>query len=143
MKFHQICTLTGSFYWKYIKFQLKKYRGVMSYDTEDGCKVWRKSDLLFQKWHEFGEFWSEHSILQNLHCDLSLLWKVYNIWPKMTLKSRAGFEEKLTCGLENDTRNLANYFHQNIRKCQNWYFHGIILSKVENAWAKNLQRSCV
>ena len=30
----------------------------------------------------------------------------------MTLKGDAKFEEKLTCGLENDMRNLAN-FHQN------------------------------
>ena len=29
----------------------------------------------------------------------------------MTQKSYAKFEEKLTCGLENDMRNLAN-FHQ-------------------------------
>ena len=29
----------------------------------------------------------------------------------MTLESDAKFEEKFTCGLENDTRNLAN-FHQ-------------------------------
>ena len=50
----------------------------------------------------------------------------------MTLKSHAKFEEKLTCGLENDMRNLAN-FHQNTWKCQNWYFHGIFLFKVENA----------
>ena len=60
----------------------------------------------------------------------------------MTLKSHAEFEEKLTCRLENDTRNLAN-FHQNIWKFQNWYSHGIILSKVENAWAKASQRSYV
>ena len=61
VKFHQICTLIGSFCWKYIKFQLKKYRGVMSHDTEEWCKIWRKTDLLFQKWQEFGEFWPEHS----------------------------------------------------------------------------------
>ena len=30
----------------------------------------------------------------------------------MTLKNDAKFEEKLTCGLENDMRNMAN-FHQN------------------------------
>ena len=38
----------------------------------------------------------------------------------MTLKSYARFEEKLTSGLENDMRNLAN-FHQNIEslKMQN------------------------
>ena len=29
----------------------------------------------------------------------------------MTLKSDAKFEEKLTCGSENDMRNIAN-FHQ-------------------------------
>ena len=54
----------------------------------------------------------------------------------MTLKSHAKFEEKLTCGLENDMRNLEN-FHQNTWKCENWYFHGILLFKVENSWATN------
>ena len=29
----------------------------------------------------------------------------------MTLKSNANFEEKLTCGFENDMRNIAD-FHQ-------------------------------
>ena len=38
----------------------KKYRGVMSHDTEDWWKIWRKTNLLFQNWQEFGEFWSEH-----------------------------------------------------------------------------------
>ena len=49
----------------------------------------------------------------------------------MTQKTDAKFEEKLTCGLENDMRNLAN-FYQSTRKSQNWYFDGIYLSKVEN-----------
>ena len=49
----------------------------------------------------------------------------------MTLESNAKFEEKLTCGLDNDMRNLAN-FHQSTRKSQNWDFDGIFLSKVEN-----------
>ena len=50
----------------------------------------------------------------------------------MALSSEAKFEEKLTCGLENDMRNLAN-FHQSTRKTQNWDFDGILLSKVQNA----------
>ena len=29
----------------------------------------------------------------------------------MTLKSQAKFEEKRTCGLEKDLRNLANFQH--------------------------------
>ena len=49
----------------------------------------------------------------------------------MKLKSDAKFEEKLTSGLENDMRNLAN-FYQRTRMSQNWEFEGIFLSKVEN-----------
>ena len=49
----------------------------------------------------------------------------------MTLKSDAKFEEKLTCGLENDMRNLAK-FQPSTQKSQNWDFDGILLSKVEN-----------
>ena len=36
----------------------------------------------------------------------------------MTLESDAKFEEKLTCSLENDVRNLEN-FHQSTKKSQN------------------------
>ena len=58
----------------------------------------------------------------------------------MTLKGDAKFEEKLTCCLENDMSNFAN-FHKSTRKCQNWNFDKILLSKVENVWALNLQWS--
>ena len=37
----------------------------------------------------------------------------------MTLKGDAKFEEKLTCRLENDMRNMANV-HQSNLKPQNW-----------------------
>ena len=84
--------------------------------------------------------------LKNLHFDWFLCAKYTTFDLKkykrvyfMTLKSHAKFEEKLTCGLENDIRNLAN-FHQNIWKCQNWSFHWILLFKVENTWATNLQK---
>ena len=32
----------------------------MSHNHEDWFKIWRKTDLLFQKWQEFGEFWHKH-----------------------------------------------------------------------------------
>ena len=54
----------------------------------------------------------------------------------MTLKCHANLEEKLTCGLENDMRDLPN-FHQNTWKCQNWDFGGILSSKIENYELKN------
>ena len=42
----------------------------------------------------------------------------------MTLKGDARFEEKLTCGLENN-RDIAN-FHQSNLKSQNWDNDGIL-----------------
>ena len=60
----------------------------------------------------------------------------------MKLNSDAKFEEKLSCCLENDMSNLGN-FHQSTWKCQNWNFDKILLSKVENVWALNLQWSYV
>ena len=65
-KFHQICTLIGSFCRKYRKIQLRKYRGVMSYDTKEWYNIWEKTNLLFQKWQEFGEFWPKHSIYSKI-----------------------------------------------------------------------------
>ena len=50
----KISTLMGSFG---PKFELEKYRRVTSHDTEEWYKIWKKSDLVVQIWHEeFGEF---------------------------------------------------------------------------------------
>ena len=44
VKFHQICTLIGYFCWKYTKFGgEKKYGGVMSHDTKEWRKIWKKN----------------------------------------------------------------------------------------------------
>ena len=51
-KVSKICTLMGSFWRKYIIFELKKYREVMFGSTEDWCEIWSKTHLCFQKWHE-------------------------------------------------------------------------------------------
>ena len=131
MKFHHICTLISSFCWKYIKFQLKKYRRVISHDIEEWCKIWRKIDLLFKKWQEFGELWSEHSKVSKI-CSLigpfgakylTFDLKSTDELSLMTLKCHAKFEKKLTCSLENDMRNFAN-FQYNTWKCQDWDFDG-------------------
>ena len=51
----------------HIKFQIKKYRRIISLDTEKRPKLWRKFDFLFEKWlDEFGE-------LVNFHFDGLLL----------------------------------------------------------------------
>ena len=58
----------------------------------------------------------------------------------MTLKSDVKFEEKLTCGFENDMRYMAN-FHQSTWKSQNFSFNGLLLNKVYIVGAKKVQRS--
>ena len=120
----QFYILTGSFCWKYIKFQLKKYRGIISHDTEERCKIWRKTDLL-KKWQEFGEFWPKHSKVSKISTLIGFFcWK----YIMLDLEKYKGV-----------MRNLAN-FHQRTWKCQNWDFDRILLYKTEYPWAKNLQR---
>ena len=183
-KFHQICTLIGSFCWKYIKFQLKKYWGVTSHDLEEWCKIWRKTDLLFLKWQEFGEFWPKHCTLIGSYFAKYLMfdrkkyrgvifqdteqwckiWRKINLWfgkwheefgkfsPEhwkvsklglswdlfvqsrkcmslkfteelcvMTMKNDTEIEEELTCGFKMDVRNLTN-FDLSTQSLQNFHF---------------------
>ena len=81
-KVSKIYTLMGCFWPKYIMFELKKYRGVMFDGTEDWCKIWRKTDLCFQKWHEeFSKFSPEHvRKSKNWDFDGILLSKAENVW---------------------------------------------------------------
>ena len=96
------------------KIWAKNYRGVMPHDTDEYCKVQRKTDLLFQKWQKFGQFWPEHSKFLNFCFDWFLLCKVYNVSPKKVwgvifYKTEERCKTwRNTCGLVNDMRNLAD-----------------------------------
>ena len=46
----KVFNLMGYFSLQHIKFQLKKYR-IISHDTEERSKLYRKTDLLYEKWH--------------------------------------------------------------------------------------------
>ena len=60
-KVSKIFTLMDFFWAKYILFELKKYRGVIFHETEEGYKIWRGIDLSFQNWHkEFDKISPEH-----------------------------------------------------------------------------------
>ena len=81
-KISKIYTLMGCFWPKYIMFELKEYRGVTFDGNECWCKIWRKTDLCFQKWYEqFSKFSLEHiRKSENLDFDGILLFKVENTW---------------------------------------------------------------
>ena len=73
---------------KVYKNLAEKYRGVISHEPQDWCKIWRKTDLLLQKWQEFGEIWPGHlKVSKNLHFHSLLLCKVFNVWPKKVQRS--------------------------------------------------------
>ena len=108
-----------------------------------GYKIWRGINLPFQNWHkEFDKFWPGHSKVSKILTLMGSFWAKYILFElKSTeelsfikLKRDTKCEERLTCCLQNDMRNLAN-FHQSTRQCQNWNFDKIFLPKVENIWA--------
>ena len=42
----------GSFWEKYVLFELKKYSGIIFHETEERYKIWIGIDLSFQNWHK-------------------------------------------------------------------------------------------
>ena len=83
--------------------------------------------------------------LKNVHFNGLLLNKLY-VWAKKVKMSYVWLHSRLIQSLrENwlvfpkiDMRNMPN-FPQNTWKSPNWDLDGILLSKVENVWAWNLQ----
>ena len=79
VKCHRICTLISFFYWKYIKCQLKKYRGVI---VKRDAEFEEKPPCCFRNEKHLVDLIQAHKGLKNLYFDWSLLFKVYNVWPK-------------------------------------------------------------
>ena len=125
-KISEIWTLISCFWLKYITFELKKVQRNYFRCTADWCKIWRKTDFYFLKWHDkFGKFTPEHvwkSKILNFYW--ILLSKIENVWAQnlqrrcvMRIKNGAKFYEDLTCQFKIDMRNLLN-FDLSTRKSQ-------------------------
>ena len=126
----ETCSFICSYSAKYLMFDLRKYRGVTFHDTEGWCKIWRKTDLWFRKWHEeYGKFSPEHLKVPKLgfwwdpliqsRKSMSLK-STEELWV-MTMKNDAKFEEELTCHLKIDMRNLT-IFNRSTWKSQKLSF---------------------
>ena len=77
-KVSKIFILMGSFWAKYILFELKKYRGIIFHETEEGYKIWRGIKLSFQKWYkEFEKIWAEHSKVSKILILMGSFWAKY------------------------------------------------------------------
>ena len=144
-KISKICTLMGCFWPKYIMFELKKYRRVMFDGTEDWCKIWRKTDLYFLKWHEeFGTFSPEHvQKSKNWVFSWVLLSKVENMW---AWNLQGGYVSWKWRMMQNLKRNwLVNskltwviwwILSQALENLKNLNFNKLLLTKVYNVWAQ-------
>ena len=78
----KICTLTGSFCAKYKTFDIKKYRGVILHDTEEWCKISRKTDLWFGKWLGIWQIFTralESVKIENLVGSFCPKWKMHEL----------------------------------------------------------------
>ena len=98
-------------------YDLKKYRGVIFHDTEGWCKMWRKTDLWFWKWKEYGKFSLEQLKVSTLgfwwdpliQSSKSMSLKSTEELCVIIMKNDAKFEEELTCHFKIGIRHLTNF----------------------------------
>ena len=133
-------------------FELKKYRGVMFDCTEDWCKIWRKTDLYFLKWHEeFGKFSPEHvQKSKNWVFSWVLLSKVENVWAWNLQGSYVSWEWRMVQNLKRTwlvnpkfISGIWQTLTRALKNLKNLNFNELLLTKVDNVWAKKIQRSYV
>ena len=136
-------TLMGSFWEKYILFELKRHRGVIFHDTdtEEWCKIWSGINLLFQNWHEeFVKLWPEYSkVLKffNLKGSFRARYTLFEV--KKHRKVMQSLERnwlvasKLTWG-------ICPLLTQVLESFQKFSFTGFLLCKVYIVWARKVQR---
>ena len=68
-------TLMGYFCPKYMRFELKKYRGVIFHDTEQWCKIWINPDLVVSKMRALKSL-KNYTIMDST---MEFLSKAYNV----------------------------------------------------------------
>ena len=120
-----------------IEVWAKKYRGVIFHDTVHRCEIWINTDLAVSKmaWGIGWIFIRAPKILKKYtpirsFCPKYIMFQLENFRGLcvMTLKGVAKFKGKLTCGLNNDTKNLVK-FQASSRNSENWHLDWILLSK--------------
>ena len=103
-------TSMGYFCPKYMRFELKKYKGVIFHDTEQWCKIWIVPELVVSKM-AWGIGWTfiralkslKNCTLMGFFCQKHIMFQLESftgiMFLKETLKSNTKFKRKLTCGL--------------------------------------------
>ena len=151
-KVSKIFTLMGFFWAKYMLFELEKYRGVISHDTEEWCKIWRGIELSFQNWHgEFDKFWPEHLEVSKIFTLTHSFWVKYIFLELKKYRGVIFYDTKEWCkiwrGIDLSFQNWHEKFDKFwpgvLESLKNLHFNELLLTKVYNVWPKKVQESCV
>ena len=121
---------------------------VIPHNTEEWCKICRKTDLLFQKWQGLVNFDLRTHNSQNFDVDWFLLCKLYNVWPKKVQRIYLSWHWRVIQNLERNrlavlklTFGIWKILTGALESLKNVHFNGLILRKVYIVWAKKTQRS--
>ena len=117
-KVSKMFTFMGSFWAKYILFELKKFRRVIFHETEEGYKIWRGIDSSFQNWHkEFDKFWPEHSKVSESFTLISFFWAKYISFELKRYRGGATFHDiEEWCKIWRKTDILLGTWHEKFDK---------------------------
>ena len=97
---------------KYLILDIKKYRGVIFHDTERWFKIWRKTDLLFGKWHEdYGKFSPEHLKVSKLGLWCDPLTQSRKSWAWNLRRSYVSWQGKMMQNLKRNWLAVSNCFN--------------------------------
>ena len=143
-KVSKIFTLLGSLWAKSILFELKKYRGVVSHETEEGYKICGGIDSLFQNWHnEFDKFWPEFSKISKMFVLMGSLWAKYILFELekyrgiIFVETDEGYKtwRRIKLSFQNWHKKFDKFWPEHSKILQKFHFNGLLLSKVYIVWA--------
>ena len=109
------------FYWFLLckLFHVWPTNGVTFHDTEEQCKIWRKNDLWFEKWHEESSklFHQSTRNSQNWDFDGILLFKVENVYELKIYKGVVCHDNEKWCKIWRGIDLSFQSWHEQFDKC--------------------------
>ena len=130
-----------NFHFDGIRFQLKKYTGVIFHDAEQWCKIWINPDLVVSKM-AWGIGWTFIRVLKSLKnctlmgsfCPKHIMFQVENFREIMCHDTEEWCKilKKMIRALKNDIRDFVNL-----------HFDGLLLSKAYKDLTEKVQKSYV
>ena len=107
------------------------------------CKIWRKANLLFQKWQEFDKFWSKRSKVSKICTLIDPFRAKYTTFDLKKYRGVIFHDIEESCKIWKETDLPLGKWHEEFDKFSSvnlkvpkLVLSRDILSKVENAWDK-------